>query len=203
MNLLNQYALNCSTLPTSEPITLEDAKLHLRVTDDSEDDYINDLIKAARGMAETYTNRQLMTATWDLYLDRFPTGIEPILLPRCPVQSVTSVTYTDSDGATQTWTNTNYIVDTYDEPARIALAYQATYPTARYIAKSIRVRFVAGYASAAVVPAEIKHAIKLILSSLYTVREDGERMPQASQHLLDGFRLGDEFTCYGQASYGI
>jgi uncharacterized phiE125 gp8 family phage protein len=199
----NQYALNCSTLPTSEPITLEEVQLHLRVTDASEDDYINALIKSARMQAETYTNRQLMSATWDLYLDRFPCGLRPIELPRCPVTAVSSITYTDSDGATQTWSSANYTYDLYSEPARITLAYQATWPTARLITNSIRVRFTAGYASAALVPAPIKQAMLLMIEAMYKQRDDGEASNQASRNLLDQYRLGDEFTCYGQASYGI
>lgn len=198
----NHYALNCSTPPTSEPLTLEEAKLHLRVTDDSEDDAINRLIVVARIEAETYTNRQLMPATWDLYLDRWPGGLEPIELSRCPVTAVSSITYTDGSGDTQTWDSANYIQDLFSEPARITLAYNAVWPEARYVSKSIRVRYTAGYASAAAVPASIKHAMLLILSTLYKEREDGEALKQRSRDLLDQYRLGDEFTCYGQASYG-
>jgi uncharacterized phiE125 gp8 family phage protein len=199
----NQYALNCSTLPTSEPITLEEAQLHLRVTDASEDDYINSLIKSARMQAETYTNRQLMSATWDLYLDRFPTLTGCIELPKCPVTAVSSITYTDGSGVTQTWDSSNYTADLYSEPARVTLAYNAVWPAARYVTNSIRVRFTAGYASAALVPAPIKQAMLLMIEAMYKQRDDGEASNQASRNLLDQYRLGDEFTCYGQASYGI
>ncbi len=202
MNSLNQYALNCSTPPTSEPLTLEEAQLHLRVTDTSEDDLINALIKAARNAAETYTNRQLMPATWDLYLDRFPCGMVPIELPRCPVATVGSITYLDSDGASQTWSSSDYSLDIYSEPARITLAYGESWPAARYVANNIRIRYTAGYATAALVPAPIKQAMLLMIESMYKQREDGEAVTQASRNLLDQYRLGDEFTCYGQASYG-
>ncbi len=178
-------------------------KLHLRVTDDSEDDAINRLIVVARIEAETFTNRQLMPATWDLYLDRFPSGLEPIELPKCPVTAVSSITYTDGSGDTQTWSSANYIQDLFSEPARVTLAYNAVWPEVRHVSKSIRVRYTAGYANAAAVPAPIKQAMLLLLSSLYKEREDGEALKQRSRDLLSQYQLGDEFTCYGQASYGI
>lgn len=202
MRDLNQYALNQSTAPTSEPVTLDEVQLHLRVTDNTEDNLINNLIATARAMAEEYTGRQLMTATWDLYLDRWPYGADPILLPRSPVQSVTSITYLDADGASQTWSSSSYALDQYTEPARINLAYDNVYPSARYIGNSIRVRYVSGYTSAALVPQPIKAAMLLMIASLYGGREDSSEMPTASRNLLDAFRVGDEFTCYGQASYG-
>lgn len=60
--------------PASEPVTLAEAKLHLRVetgmTDD--DTLISALIVAARQVAETITRRALITQTWRLVLDQFP-----------------------------------------------------------------------------------------------------------------------------------
>lgn len=62
------------TAPGSEPITLAEAKLHLRVetamTDD--DTLISALIVSARQAAETITRRALITQTWKLALDQFP-----------------------------------------------------------------------------------------------------------------------------------
>lgn len=196
----NQYALNQSTAPTSTPIALEEAKLFLRVTDVVEDEQIESMINAAVKLAEEFTGRQLMTATWDLYLDRWPSGVEPIYLPRSPVQSVTSITYLDSDGASQTWSSANYRTDLYSEPARINLAYEQSFPSARYVSNSIRVRYAAGYASAALVPQGIKHALQMMVQAMYMRSE--EVLSEVVQNVLSPFVVGEEFTCYGQTSYG-
>jgi uncharacterized phiE125 gp8 family phage protein len=198
---LNQYALNQSTAPTSHPITLDEARLYCRVTDDIEDSQIEGYIAGAVRLVEEFTSRQLMTATWDLYCDRFPSGAEPIWLPRSPVQSVTSITYLDSDGVSQTWTSSNYRVDVYSEPARINLEYQIAYPAVRYVNNAIRIRFAAGYTTAALVPAGLKNALLMLIEAMYVRKDDV--FSETVQNVLMPFVVGDEFTCYGQASYGI
>lgn len=193
------YALNRSTDATSEPITLDEAKLHLRVTDSADDDAISAMIVAARNLAEQYTNRQLMTATWDLYLKHFPYSAEPIALPRSPIQSVTSITYTDTDGNSQTWNSANYGVDTYSEPGRVYLAYSIVWPSTRYIENAVRVRYVAGWTTAALVPAPIKQAILATVKGIYDHEED--KYKATVMALLEPYRVGDEFTCYAAANY--
>jgi len=87
--------------PASEPITLTEAKAHLRVeTDFTEDDtIIGTFISAARESCEARTGRQLVTATYALRLGGFPCG-DSIELPKPPLVSVTSITYVDTDGTT-------------------------------------------------------------------------------------------------------
>ncbi len=68
-------ALTLFTPPTAEPVSLEEAKRHLRVDGNDEDVDILGLITAAREQAERHTRRQLLTATWDLKLDRFPADV--------------------------------------------------------------------------------------------------------------------------------
>src|SRR4051812_2411410 len=85
------------TAPTSEPITRTEVKLHLRVDVDitAEDALIDAHIIAARRLVETHTGRQLITATWDLFLPGFP-DCDVLALPNPPLQSVTSITYYDT-----------------------------------------------------------------------------------------------------------
>ena len=71
--------------PTSEPVTLAELKLHLRVEDNTDDDLITEIGKAARLWVEKATGRQLMPATWQMTLDSFPGGDGIILLPRPPI----------------------------------------------------------------------------------------------------------------------
>ena len=58
------------TPPVAEPLSLEDAKLFLRVEHDADDERIASLIAAARGEIELATRRVLMTQTWRLVLHR-------------------------------------------------------------------------------------------------------------------------------------
>src|SRR3954453_3955872 len=98
------------TAPSTEPISTADAQLQCRVDASDEDALIDALVKAAREHVETFTHRALITQTWDLKLDAFPCTGE-IWLPKPPVASVTSITYLDTTGVSQTWASSNYRTD--------------------------------------------------------------------------------------------
>lgn len=164
-------ALSLVTAPAAEPITLAEAKAHLRVDITDDDSLITALITAARQHVEVITRRQLITATWDLTLDTWPDG-DTILVPLPPLQSVTSITYKDSAGTVYTLPTIDYIVDTAEEPGRVVLAYGKTWPsTTLYPAGAITVRFTAGYGAAAAVPQAIKQALLLMIGHWYENRE--------------------------------
>lgn len=180
-----------------EPISLQEAKDHLRESGTDQDALIDSLIVAARQHAEDVeTRRQFITATWDYQLDTWPDKSE-IRIPRPPLQSVTSVKYYGTDGTEYTMPTTDYIVDTKSEPGRIVLAYGKTWPstTLRPVA-GIVIRFVAGYGdTAASVPDAIKAALKLHIGHLYEQREAVNvgnvvtELPLAYGALLDGYRV--------------
>ena len=64
--------LQLVTAPTQEPVSLAEARLHLRVDFSDDDALIMALIRSARLAAETITGRQLVTARWKYILDSFP-----------------------------------------------------------------------------------------------------------------------------------
>ncbi len=164
-------ALKLVTPPATEPVTLVEAKVHLRVDAVSEDALITSLITAAREYAETVTWRALITQTWKFYCDDWPVGDE-ILLPNAPLQSVASVKYKDTAGIQTTWGVSNYIVDTDSEPGRVVLGYGLSWPSVTlYPANPIEIEFTAGYGVAAAVPASIKQAMLLLIGHLYENRE--------------------------------
>ena len=181
-------ALSLVTAPTgSEPISLEEARLQLRNPPIDEDALIQGiLIPAALERAEGATNRQLLTATWDLRLEGFPCGagvagaagaiVWPIVVPKPPLVSVTSITYVDTAGDTQTWASTKYQVSAPSGPkaahGRIAPAYGETYPVTRGQMDAVTVRFVAGYGTASsALPARLRRAMLADISGLYAHRE--------------------------------
>lgn len=169
--------LSLVTAPTVEPVTKEEVRAHLRLDSDTadEDAYLDVLIQTARETVEAHTRRALLAQTWDWKLDTFPCA-QPWELPKAPLSSVTSITYLDGDGTTQTWALSNYTVlapaGPRCMPGTIALAYGVTYPTVRAVPNAVTVRFVAGYGAAATsVPAAIKSAVLLLVGELYARRE--------------------------------
>ena len=181
---------------TAEPVTLAEAKMHLRVDDDStsEDALILALIRAAREWVEDYCRRSLVSRTITLRMDCFP---GEILLPRGPVSSVTSVQYVDADGATQTVSASNYQTDLYSVVARILPVLGVVWPQVKNGAvNSVIVTYVAGYATATELPRSIKAAILLIVGHLFEHREQVNQggmveVPFAVKALLAPFEVRD------------
>lgn len=158
--------------PSVEPVSLADAKLHLRVDIDDDDDLITGLIVAAREHAEEVTRRALITQTWNYYRDDFPAG-ETLLIPRPPLQSVGGIYYTPDEGSEQEISNDEYQVDAHGEPGRVVLTSGASWPGDALVrANGLRVQFVAGYGDEADdVPEPIRLAIKMMVGHWYENRE--------------------------------
>jgi len=164
-------ALTLVTPPAAEPVSLTEAKAHLRVEITDDDTVITNLITTARVDLENATSRAWITQTWDLVLDDFPASDE-IKIPRPPLQSVTSITYKDKDGNSFTFDAANYVVDVDAKPGRVVLADASTWPGATlYPAGAVRVRFVAGYGDADDVPKPLRQALLLLLGHYYENRE--------------------------------
>lgn len=144
------------------------------------DPLLNALIKSARQHVESHTSRALITQTWDWKGDSFPVlrGCRNELrVPLAPLISVTSVTYTDSNGDAQTWSaSTGYQTDIPTgpcaAPGRIMPRYGQSYPATRTNTfNAVTVRFVCGYGAASAVPQPIKEAMLLLIGHWYEHRE--------------------------------
>ena len=174
------------TAPSIEPVTLTEAKAHLRVDFTDDDALIAALIVAARLHAEMLTARSFITTRWKLILDCFPgpslIGVpygeafslpgHAILLPKSPAASVTNIQYLDMGSALQTMPNTDYVADLACEPARITPVFGKIWPVSLPQIGAVSVTFDAGYgATADTVPEGIKSWIKLRVGSLYEHRE--------------------------------
>ncbi|NLW66178.1 MAG: hypothetical protein GXY28_00090 [Bacteriovoracaceae bacterium] len=149
-------------------ILTEDATL-------AEDDLLSDILTTAREHVEDITGRALLTQTWDAYFDEWPDG-NHFTLPFGNLQSVTSVSYKDTEGTETTLTaTTDYLVEANgDQKGRIVLPYGVSWPSVTlYPSNPIKIRLVCGWEEAADVPKRIKSAIKMICSDLYENR--GER----------------------------
>lgn len=141
------------TAPAGNPVTLVEAKLQCRVTTPDLDTLFINLIAEATGDAESETSRALYTQTLELQLDYWPNDAHlpaaeryAIVVPRPPVQSITSVKYINAAGTEITLVeNTDYIVQIADPRTRIAPKEGTVWPATIARPGCIRVRYVAGY----------------------------------------------------------
>jgi uncharacterized phiE125 gp8 family phage protein len=185
--------------PTVEPITLAEAKSHLRVIDNDDDSLIIAMIKAVRSIAEDRTRRSLCLQTWRATLDAFPgpslmgvpAGIpyslprHAIILERPPIQSITSIQYVAMDGTTQSMPTTDFVDLTVggtirvDDPCRITPQFGKIWPVTLPQIGAVSIVYTTGYSTdpsaatqAAAVPDAIKAWMKLRLAALYENREE-------------------------------
>jgi uncharacterized phiE125 gp8 family phage protein len=162
-----------------EPIEVAEAKRHLRIeaTDTYYDALIDGLIQAARERAELETGRQLITAGYELALSAFPCDGAPIELPRPPLAAVSSITYVDSNGTTQTWSASDYQVlapsGPYAARGLVLPVYGETYPDTRpETLEAVTVAYTAGYgAGPANVPRAIRQAMLLLIGDWFRFPE--------------------------------
>lgn len=157
---------------SAEPISVDDVKDHLRIDLADEDDYLADLIFAARDYAEKYTRLGLATQTLELMLDRFSEDI--IELPYSPVQQVTSFKYTSDTAEDYTLVEgTDYFVDLERIPARIIRAPNVSWPgVVLHPASPIRVRYTAGYNGQTLkIPYHLKAGLLIHVGLLYNYRD--------------------------------
>lgn len=161
------------THPAAEPVTLAEAKTHLRVDTASDDALITMLIQSAREQAEHLTGRAFITQTWERVLQAFPDGAITLGMP--PVAAITSVKYLDDSGAEQTYTSAGYTLDAVTMPGYLypSIAYPQWPSTQPGAVNAVRVRFTCGYgATAAAVPANVRNWLLLRVGTLYEHRQE-------------------------------
>jgi uncharacterized phiE125 gp8 family phage protein len=151
-----------------------------------EDDLLTALISAAREYVESFTRRGLITQTWNMYLDHWPSMCNDRATYRWPsktyfelpfgnLQKVTSLTYKDSSGTVHTMTeDTDYIVELNgDQAGRVVLPYGRFWPAeVLFPSNPIAIEFDCGYGDASTdIPKGIVTALKMIVADLWSNRE--------------------------------
>ena len=183
------------TEPSREPVQLSEVKSYLGITDDddSQDDVILGHIKAARKKVESYLNRSLITQTLEIAFKDWP---DNLYLDQMPVQSITSIIYTDDDGTDQTLSTAYYSLDDYSVRHKVYLNYSYDWPSARDVENSIKVRYVAGYGTTgASVPDDILQAMMIIIGNWVRYQASAESglpistIPYAAKELLQEYRV--------------
>jgi len=156
--------------PAVEPISLAEAKAHLRIDAADEDALLTSLITAARMFVERTLGVALITQGWSYFLDYWPPSC-CVTLPIVPVQSVGAVTLHHGTGGSTTLDAAAYVVDTLSEPARLVLK-GALPPVLSRELNAFEIAFTAGYGDeAGDVPAPIRHALKLLVAHWFERRE--------------------------------
>lgn len=180
-------------LTTGEnPLTLSAGKSHLGVDHDDDDDDILAFISAAFEDIETKTGRAYRATTATLYCDAFPvSAAEPLVIPLPSLQSVTSITYTDTAGDNQTLDPENFEVITAAVPAEVIPTDGRVWPVALDRRGSVVVTFAAGNAAAC--PAAILNAVRLSIDHDYHEHTaiESARIQQRIEDLVRPHRLRD------------
>ena len=171
---MHYRSLTRQTPPAVEPVTVAEAKAHLRVDISDDDTYIGTLITAAREWCEQYLDRTLVNTQWVMRFDSFPYEIE---LPRPPIASsgtttAVSLTYTLGDDSTATLSTATYRVDRNSTPGVVRQLRAGSWPGNLDDYNAVSVTWWAGYGSAgSSVPATIRHAILLLVGHWYESRQ--------------------------------
>jgi len=171
-------ALQLVTAPTQEPLTIAEAQAQCRIDISEENSLLLSYIQAARDQLGTELRRTLLTTTYRYGCATFG-GLHCLRLPLPPLQSVTSVSYVDTAGVTQALAATVYGVDTLSEPGKLYLKEGQAWPSVREQPNAVQVVYVAGWTSPALIPAEIKQAMRLLVGHWYEQREaTADKAPQ-------------------------
>jgi uncharacterized phiE125 gp8 family phage protein len=187
-------ALVLTSGPAVEPVSLAEAKAHLRVDGSAEDTLVASLIITSRLHVEAALGLALITQSWSLFLDAWPAAAH-VRLPMRPVQSIDAVKLYAPDEAVETLSPDLFLLDGAGVPARLVRQGALAWPAPKRTANAIEIAFTAGYGNAvADVPAPIRHAVLLLVAHWYEHREPIEigapqtRVPLMVSELLQPYR---------------
>ena len=181
------------TAATTYPISLTEAKSHLKVDTTADDTYIESIIKAATQLSEEYTNRFFIDTVIEQTCSSFS---ELEALFKSKVSAVAHVKYYDSNNSLQTLDTSIYDVQLNYEPSQIQLVDGKTFPDITKRNDAVLARYTVGYGSSASdVPEIIKQAILLTIGNFYENRNSviigriATELPQNVKWLLDTYKV--------------
>jgi uncharacterized phiE125 gp8 family phage protein len=161
------YPASITVAAAAEPITLGEAQDHLRADLAVEEAHVRLLIASARAHVEAYCGVRFATQTVTAKCDSFA---DMARLPEAPVQSVTSISYVDTAGTTQTLSTDVYELRADGLDAAVVLKYGQTWP-ATQPGSRITVVAVVGTET---IPPPVKLAMLLHLGQSYEQRENAK-----------------------------
>lgn len=181
------------TPATSNPITLTEAKTHLKVDTTADDTFITNLIKSATSSAQEYTNRFFIATTIQQVGDKWE-DISNLL--KSPVASVTNIKYVNPSDSLQTLSTDVYFVDDVNKPARIGLKPNQSFPEIIDRLNAVQVNYVVGLAAGPdEVDEGIRQALLLTIGNWYQNRQAvvtgtiATELPMNAKFLLDQYKI--------------
>ena len=180
------------TAASTFPVSLTEAKSHLKVDTSADDTYITSIIKAATQLSEEYTNRFFIDTVIEQTCSSFA---DLQTLFKSKVSAVASVKYYDSDNSSQTLDSAIYDVQLNYEPAQIQLADNQNFPSITKRNDAVVARYTVGYGAASDVPEIIKQAILLTIANFYQNRNSvvvgriATELPMNVKWLLDTYKV--------------
>lgn len=178
--------------PAAEPVTVADAKAHLRLSHAGEDELIAGLIRAAREEVERGTGMALIEQGWRLTLDRWPDG-DHVALLRHPVREILAVTVFGSEGEGSVIDPGTYAADLVSRPARLHFRDR---PRPERAMNGIEIDFTAGFGEAGTdVPDLLKRAMLTLVAHWYEFRaaygaaDQPVSWPDGYERMIAGYRL--------------
>ncbi|WP_434612081.1 head-tail connector protein [Tabrizicola sp. M-4] len=161
------------------PVPLTEIMDQLRQPQDAPT-YIEGIRAAAHDVVSEMSGRCLGAETWEVMLAE---GSGDIVLPKSPVQSITSISYFDAAGAVQTVPVEDYLLFAGQDRAKLRPAEGKNWPTLQRREDAMTIRFVAGYT---VLPDGLKAAVRQASQSIY----EGGDFPPSMHILINVHRLG-------------
>jgi len=183
------------TGPAIEPISLEEAKIFLRVSDTADDQLITTLIAAARVHVETLTRSAMITQTWRKVLDCWPSSNQ-VEMPLGPFQTLLSIRVYDAANVATTLPLAQFLPEESSRPARIALPTKIADQPIKRDRAAIEIDYQVGFGTnAADVPIDLKQSLLTLIGHWYQNREavvmagSGAIVPHGFDELIAPYKV--------------
>ena len=174
--------------PLLEPVEVEELRQDLRL-DGDDDLLLSSLITSARILIEANIGVRMISQSWDIMYDGWPTnGAQSIKLPYWPISDITGI-YTLGNGRDMVDSNI-YESELSQRVPQILLRSGFSWPVTKRRQLGVLISVVAGFGNtAADVPEPLKQAIRFLATYWYESRDwqsfgVGKKIPDIVQTLL-------------------
>jgi uncharacterized phiE125 gp8 family phage protein len=175
------------TSPSSEPISLAQAKHYLRIGNTLEDTFVADLIAAARQAVENHAGLALITRAVRQTFDRWALqGDGVVELAMGPVSAIDAIRVVDPAGSMTLVEPETYRLDGQANPPRLHFKAVPRAPARTF--QGIEIDFLAGFGAPADVPAALQQACLIVMASFYQFRGTDAPLPAAAAALIGPFQ---------------